>query len=342
MIVKVNAYSPSDWDTFISEMPDSTNYHQLAWKGVIENSFGHKAYYLSACSDDGNIQGILPLIHMQSRLFGSFLVSVPFVNYGGLVSKSQQAADALLAKAEELRVNLHAGHVELRHVDTRIPGLPTKEHKVTMVLELQDDVDSQWKTFNPKLRNQIRKAEKNGLTAVVGGIELLDGFYEVFCRNMRDLGTPVYGKSFFENVLADFPDSIKIITVLHQGKVIASGIASWFRNTIEIPWASSNKDFKALCPNNLLYWEAIRFSIGGKFQRFDFGRSTPGEGTYKFKEQWGARPVQLGWQYLLDGDQALPELNPHNPKYQLAIKMWQKLPVGITRLLGPLIVRNIP
>jgi FemAB-related protein (PEP-CTERM system-associated) len=159
---------------------------------------------------------------------------------------------------------------------------------------------------------------------------------------MRDLGTPVYGKEFFANILQAFPCTTSIFTVSHDGKVIAAGLASWFRETMEVPWASSIRDYNALCPNNLLYWEVIRFANRNGLTKFDFGRSTPGEGTYKFKEQWGARPVQLHWHYLMQDNAPLPELNPKNPKYQLAIKLWQRLPVAITKIIGPAIVKHIP
>lgn len=159
---------------------------------------------------------------------------------------------------------------------------------------------------------------------------------------MRDLGTPVYGKSFFRKILEVFPDSTRIFAVYHKTRMIAAGIGSWFRNTLEIPWASSINDYKMLCHNNMLYWEAIRFAIDKGFSRLDFGRSTPDEGTYHFKRQWGAKPVQLYWQYLTDGHRTMPNLSPANPKYKAAIRIWQQLPLSATRVLGPIIVRNIP
>jgi serine/alanine adding enzyme len=211
-----------------------------------------------------------------------------------------------------------------------------------MILELAPDIESQWRAFNAKLRNQIRKAEKSGLQSVLGDLELLDDFYAVFARNMRDLGTPVYPRRFFRNILEAFPETTKIFGVYHERKMIAAGIASWFGDTLEMPWASSISDYKALCPNNMLYWQAIKFAIEKGFRKFDFGRSTPHEGTYNFKKQWGARLVELYWQYLLDGQKEIPDLSPSNPKYQSAIRVRQRLPVSVTKVLGPMIGRNIP
>jgi len=330
------------WDAFVDVFPRATSYHRWAWREVIEKSFGHPTYYLAALDASGRVGGVLPLVHMKSALFGNFLVSVPFVNYGGLLCEDKGARQALLAEAERLRLSCRAEHVELRHLDFEIAGLPARRHKVTMALRLAGAVQAQWDGFNAKLRNQVRKAEKNGLVCRTGHLDLLDDFYRVFARNMRDLGTPVYGKEFFRQVLAAHPDTARIIAVAHQGKIIAAGIVIWYRGVMEMPWASSIADFKSLCPNNLLYWEAIQQAIDLGCDSFDFGRSTPNEGTFNFKKQWGAEPVQLYWQYLLPEGRALPELNNKNPKYDLAIRVWQKLPLALTRLAGPHIVRSIP
>lgn len=330
------------WDEYANSNPAASNYHRYGWRDVIESSFGHTCYYLAAKSSDGGVIGILPLVFMQSRLFGCFLVSQPFFNYGGLLCDNQEIGDALLAAADKLRKELGAEHVELRHIDPWPGDLPAKQHKVSMILTLAKDIDSQWQGFNPKLRNQVRKAEKSGLTAVIGGEELLADFYTVFVRNMRDLGTPVYAGKFFAEVLKAFPDHSRIITVYLEEKPVASALITWFRGTVEIPWASSIRDFNPLCPNNLLYWTALQYALTNGFTCFDFGRSTPGEGTYKFKEQWGAKPLKLNWQYLLPEGASVPELNTKNPKYEMAIKVWQKLPLPVTRLFGPYLVRNIP
>lgn len=330
------------WDVFVNSRPEATSYHLYAWRGVIEQSFGHRTHYLAALDGAGEVQGVLPLVHMKSALFGNFLVSVPFVNYGGLLCGTPSVRRPLLQAAENLRQTLGAEHVELRHLGFDVEGLPSRDHKVTMVLPLESGAQAQWSGFNAKLRNQVRKAEKSGLECSIGHLEYLDDFYRVFARNMRDLGTPVYGKEFFRNVLCAFPDTTRIVAVGLEGKTVAAGILYRYRDRIEMPWASSIADFKALCPNNMLYWESIRFAIGLGCTQFDFGRSTPNEGTYNFKKQWGAEPVQLHWQYLLEGGKPLPELNNKNPKYEMAIRVWQKLPVAVTRLAGPHIVRSIP
>jgi FemAB-related protein (PEP-CTERM system-associated) len=330
------------WNAYVDSHQEATNYHRYGWRDVVEKSFGHPCHYLAAKDNRGAVVGVLPLVFMKSMLFGSFLVSLPFFNYGGMLCDSREIGGALLVEAAKLRKELGAEHVELRHISQWSDEMPSKRHKVTMMLELADDADTQWKGFNAKLRNQVRKAEKSGLTAKVGGSELLEDFYTVFVRNMRDLGTPVYSRKLFAEVLNAFPHHTRIIAVYLEGEPVAAGLITWFRGIVEIPWASSIRDYNPLCPNNLLYWTALQHAMSIGSKSFDFGRSTPGEGTYRFKEQWGAKPVQLNWQYLLPDGASLPELNNKNPKFEMAIKVWQKLPLPITRILGPQIVRNIP
>ncbi len=332
----------SAWDAFVTAHEESTNYHQYGWRNVVEKSFGHRTMYLAATNRDNKICGVLPFVRMKSRIFGSFLVSLPFFNYGGLLASEQNVADKLLNASRKMLIGTGVDHIELRHFKIAADTDSTRSHKVTMILDLKTSEEEQWKDLDPKVRNQIRKAEKSGLSTVEGGLELLDGFYDVFCRNMRDLGTPVYGRNFFQNVLEEFPTTTRIIAVVHNGNTIAAALLTWYKNTLEVPWASSNRDFRSFCPNNLLYWQVIRFAIDMGARKLDFGRSTPGEGTYQFKKQWGARMVQLYWQYQLRDGNAPPEITPDNPKYRFAIQAWQRLPLMLTNLIGPHIVRCIP
>ncbi|QXE91663.1 FemAB family PEP-CTERM system-associated protein [Geomonas subterranea] len=334
--------APQRWDAYVEASAAGTPYHRWVWRGIIEKSFGHRCHYLAALDAQDRVTGVLPLVHMKSALFGNFLVSVPFVNYGGVLCDSEAAREALLARADALRGECGASYVELRHVGHAHPGLPERRHKVTMLLALERDPKAQWDGFDAKLRNQVRKAEKVGLSCLIGDAEYLDDFYRVFARNMRDLGTPVYAKRFFQSVLADLAGSARIVAVKRGETVIAAGILSRYRDSVEMPWASSLAEYRTLCPNNMMYWEAIKYAIGLGCTSFDFGRSTPDGGTYNFKKQWGAKPVQLHWQYLLDQGTQPPELDNKNPRYRMAIALWRRLPVLVTRLAGPHIVRCIP
>ena len=329
------------WENFVGSHPQGCNYHQIGWKTVIERSFGHETRYLMAMAGE-EVVGILPLAILKSRLFGRSLVSLPFLNYGGILAHGVEAEEALVAAASQLAITEGADSVELRHWEAHGLGLVPKRHKVTMLLPLASDVESQWKQFNPKVRNQIRKAEKFGLTVMIGGQELLADFYPIFARNMRDLGTPVYGRVFFESIIDVFPLHTRIFVVKSQEVPVAAGLSTTFKGTMEVPWAGSLAEYRSLCPNMLFYWKAIQFGIQQGMHTFDFGRSTPGEGTYKFKAQWGAKAYPLVWEYWTKDGAPPPNISPTNAKFSLAIKLWKKLPLAVANLLGPPIVRSIP
>jgi FemAB-related protein (PEP-CTERM system-associated) len=199
-----------------------------------------------------------------------------------------------------------------------------------------------WERLDRKVRNQIRKAQKSNLVATRGGAELLDEFYTVFARNMRDLGTPVYSRRLFEEVLRTFPTRASLHVVRLEGRAVASGLTFRTRDRVEVPWASSIRDFNSLCPNHLLYWSILECAEQEGADTLDFGRSTPGEGTFKFKEQWGARPVALHWEYCLLNGGPVPNTSPSNPKFRLMIETWKRLPLPVATWLGPSIVESIP
>lgn len=325
------------WDRFTSTHPDATGYHAWGWRQVFRRAFGHEPIYLAAWRNE-SIVGVLPLVYIRSRIFGRTLTSLPFLNYGGIVAESSDAAEKLLGKATEIARRLGCTHIELRHAERRLPALPARQHKVAMLMRLTPPV---WEGLDRKVRNQIRKAEKSGLSAAHGGAELLGEFYAVFSRNMRDLGTPVYSRRLFEEVLHAFPQRTALHVVRLDGRTVAAGLTYRTRTTVEVPWASSIRDFNHLCPNHLLYWSVIQAAVEGGCDTLDFGRSTPHEGTFKFKEQWGARPVPLHWEYALLDREALPNVSPSNPKYRLMIETWKRLPLPLANRLGPYIVRGI-
>jgi serine/alanine adding enzyme len=342
----IRLYTESDkenWDTYVKSSSESTCYHLSGWKAVIEQTFHHRAYFLLSEGKCGGINGLLPLVHLKSLFFGSYMVSMPYFNYGGVCAQEEETQKQLLQAAVDLAGAKKAKHIEFRHVFPLNPGLPVKTTKVSMQLELPDNSEQLWARFPSKLRNQIKKPINEGFRVRVGREEESASFYKVFSTNMRDLGTPVYPLGFFNKILMEFPDNTRICSVYDQkGEPLASGFLIGFKDCLEMPWASSLRKYNRSSPNMLLYWKVLKFACDQGFKVFDFGRSTIGEGTYKFKEQWGAKPVNLYWHYWLSNGSRLPELNPHNPKYQTAIQAWKKMPVSLTRLIGPRIVKNLP
>ena len=329
------------WDAFVQQQPDASLYHLAGWRDVCLKAFGHDCPYLAAWRGE-RIVAVLPLVRLQSRLFGHFMVSVPFFNYGGLLGSDAPARDALLAQAVALAQTEGCSHIELRERQL-LPGWPGRSDKISMQRALPDTAEQLWGQLGSKLRAQIKKAQRHGLQFQHGGAELLDDFYAVFCSNMRDLGTPVYGKDFFATILRQAPGKPQLfIGRTQEGQAVSASLVVQHNGTMEVPWASTLRSANALNANMELYWQMLSHACGEGCQVFDFGRSSRDSATYRFKKQWGAEPLQLHWNYWLAGGGELPRLNPDNPKYRLAIAAWQRLPIWATRLIGPRLVKYLP
>jgi serine/alanine adding enzyme len=337
----VQASSRAEWDAFVSAHPAATVDHLWGWRDVIDRALGHDGRYLVARRGDA-VVGVLPLVLVRSRIFGRSVVSLPFLNYGGILADDGDVAGALVDAAREAAIGFRATHVELRHLSRQCPDLPCRQHKLAMTLPLPGSTDELWASLDRKVRNQVRKAQKANLDVTAGGAELVDAFYGVFARNMRDLGTPVYPKSLFIETLAAFPDQARVFVVRLDRRPIAAGVTIAFRGSVLNPWASSLREFRNLCPNMLLYWAMLEQAVGRGATTFDFGRSSPGGGTHQFKLQWGATERPMCWEYVLLARQELPDQSPSNTKFERAIALWQRLPLAVANLAGPIIARHLP
>lgn len=372
-IKTLHATDINAWDTYVSSHPDATLYHLAGWKDVIEKTYGHKTYYLMALrptpravSPSSEIQptthneqlapakpvGILPLVHLKHFLFGNSLISVPFLDYGGILADDQEVENALLEEAIKIGKKVGIDFIELRNIELLQSlnpesygesnlNLEIRTHKVRMILELPGSSDELMKSFKSKLKSQIRRPLKEGLTAAIGGVDLLDDFYKVFSINMRDLGSPVHSKKLIQNVLEVFFAKARIVVIYKDKLPVACSIIIGFRDTLENPWASSLREFSRLAPNMLLYWTMLGYACDNGFNKFDFGRSTPDEGTYKFKEQWGARPESLHWQYISVNGRPIDAATNDKSNFDNAVHYWKKLPVVVTNFVGPLIRQHI-
>lgn len=343
------------WERFLADRSVAHHAYAWSWKKVLPEVFGHRAYYLIAeeRSDAGAVKvvGILPMFLLKSILFGRALISVPYLNAGGILADTAEIADLLRERAERVGRELDVDYIELRHREQFAPlegrdGIACRSHKVSMVLPLPGTAEDLFDAFPPKLRSQIRRPSKSGVVAQLGGVDCsesaaLKAFYTVFSEHMRDLGTPVYPRALFDSVREHFKDRHRTVTVWHEGKPVAAGITLRQGAGVEIPWASALKRVSKLSPNMLLYWAAIKTAIGDGATSFDFGRSSPDTGTYRFKEQWGPEPVPLHW-YYTSVKKEIPDVNPKSPKYAAIVECWKRLPLGVANTVGPYLTRSLP
>jgi FemAB-related protein (PEP-CTERM system-associated) len=313
-----------------------------AWLRVLARGLGHVPYCLEASANDQTC-GFLALADVRSFLFGRYLVSLPYLNYGGVVTDDEGIGQLLIDQAVELADRLNVRRLELRHEQpvshARLGH--TRSDKVQMRADLPGSVAQLEKGLTAKVRNQVKKGRNNGLNVQWGGQELLPHFYSVFAENMRDLGTPVHGRHLFASVLEQFRDRAELCVVSQGPNPLAAALLLHGWGVTEVPSASSLRACNSTCANMLMYFHLLVRAVERGQDMFDFGRSTPGTGTYRFKEQWGAQPFGAVWQsYLRTG--SLEETQPNNPRYQWRIRLWKRLPLWLASTVGPWIVRGIP
>lgn len=314
----------------------------LRWLAVLERGLGHQPFLLEAREGQEAV-GRLPLAFVKSALFGRFLISLPYLNSAGLAARSSAAAIALVDRAAALADQLDVRYLELRHERPLEHSALTRQmtHKVHMRLALPSTPDALWNQLKAKVRNQVRKGREYGLAVQFGRQECLADFYRVFSRNMRDLGTPVFGRRLFEEILAQLGPAAELCIVRREGTPVAAALLVHRGSATEVPSASSLREHNVTSANMLMYWHLLERAIERGQTIFDFGRSTVESNTYRFKKQWGAVAEPAAWQYYLrKGD--IGHMRPESSRYGLLISAWRRLPLWLANRLGPDIVRGIP
>lgn len=331
----------AEWDAFVRGREGSSFCHLAGWRDVIEGELGHPCTYLVARDADGRWAGVLPLVRVRSLLFGHYLLSMPFLSYGGPLG-SPGARRALSEEATRIAGETGADLLELRGrgIDPE-PPLERVERKITVVLDLPDDPEVLWKdTLKSKVRSQVRRPMKEGMETRFG-FDQIEPFYKVFQVNMRDLGTPVLPRGFFARIGEVLPDEVEFGCVYLGDEPVAAGCGFVWGSEFEITWASALREFSRMAPNMLLYWAFMERMVERGLGSFNFGRCTPGGGTHRFKQQWGGEDEPLPWgQWSPSGVVETP--NPDRPVFRAATNVWSRLPLPVANRLGPVLARWLP
>lgn len=330
----------AEWDAFVRGSAAWTPFHLYGWRSVTERVFGHECIYLAARDGDGRLAGALPLVRVKSVVFGHYLVSMPFVNYGGPLG-SEAAVQRLTTHAAEQARGDGAALLELRCRSALPVDLAVSHRKITVLLDLPPgEPDRLWRTLPSKVRSQVRRPQKEGVTVRFGPDQVAP-FFEVFSRHMRDLGTPTLPRSFFERVVETFSDDVWVGCAYLGRTPVACGCGFRWEGEFEMTWASALVEYNRLAPNMLLYWTFMERAAQEGVNLFNFGRCTPGSGTHRFKQQWGSRDAALWWYQLVRGSRAATP-SPDDGAFALGPRVWKRLPLAVTRALGPRVVRYIP
>ncbi len=331
------------WNQFVLQQEQAGPFHWFGWKKAIEKAYRHATYYLIAEDEQDRVLGVLPLIQIRPPFLKGCLVSLPFCDYAGGLAWDRGISDALMRRALELADSLGTVlEIRCAQADRSAENtiqLNVSSHKVRMILELPNSAEALWDSFKPKLKSQVRRPQKDGMEFKLGSVELVKPFYEVFSRNMHELGSPVHSKKLLVSVVEALGKKAQV-GIIFSGKIpVAGGLMLEFRDKVTIPWASALKTYNKSSPNMLLYWGFLQYASENGYKWFDFGRSTPGEGTFRFKEQWGAIPIPLSW--YSSGNPEKQQLN-HGKFRRVGERMWTLLPLFAANALGPLARKYIP
>jgi FemAB-related protein (PEP-CTERM system-associated) len=321
------------WDDYVMSHPDGTVFHLTQWKQVVEEAFGHPSFYLLAENGKGII-GILPMFQIKSRLFGNFMVSVPFAELGGPLADSPFVLDRLLEQAQSLARAQGVDYLEMKNAES-VGDYPTKDLYFNFSRELDPDPEVNLAAIPRKQRAMVRKGAKSGLTHETGH-HLLPEFYEMMARSYHSLGTPIFAQRFFSKFLDAFGEMSDLLVVRSPEKEPVAGVLTFYYKDRVMPfYAGSRIEARALAPNDYMYWQLMKDGCERGYRVFDYGRSKADTGSFSFKKHWGFEPRQLAYQYMLIKAEEMPNLSPTNPKYRKKIEMWRRMPFGLTKILGP-------
>lgn len=327
------------WDTFVMATPEATFFHRAGWKTVLERAFGHRTYFLYA-ERNGQIEGILPLAQVKSLLFGNNLSSLPFCVYGGIVATNADAEAALRQAACDLATRLQVDALELRNLHATISGWPGKSLYVTFRKPIDPDPEVNLKGIPGRQRAMVRKGIDEGLAGEFA--DGVDRIYRVYSESVRNLGTPVFSKRYLRVLREVFGNDCDVLMITQAGRDVAGVMNFYFRDQV-LPYygggIAAAREIRGC--NHFMYWDLMRRSAERGYRLFDFGRSKEGTGPYTFKKNYGFTPEPLHYEYFLVKAQDVPNVNPTNPKYQLLIKAWEKLPLPVANTIGPFLARSL-
>jgi FemAB-related protein (PEP-CTERM system-associated) len=338
VVRELDAGRVADWDAFVESCPEATFFHRAGWREVVARAFGHNTHFLFA-ERDGRIEGVLPLGHVRSRLFGNALISSPFCVYGGIAALDAAAAAALQQAAQALATRLGVDYLEFRNLEPRNPDWARKDLYVRFRKAIDPDPEANMLAIPRKQRAMVRKGIKAGLTSELD--QDIDRFYAAYSESVHNLGTPVFSRRYFRILQEVFGDDCDILTITRDGELVSSVMNFYFRDEVLPYYGGGTAAARNVQGNDFMYWELMRRSCERGLKWFDYGRSKEGTGSYSFKKNWGFEPEPLHYEYWLVHADAMPNVSPTNPKYRLFIETWKRLPLPVTRLLGPWIARNL-
>jgi len=329
-----------EWDRFVEASPSGTFFHLAGWAEVVKRVLGRHTYRFVASGDNG-IRGVFPVSSVRSRIFGNSLVSSPLAVYGGICTNDAAANSGLLQAGQSLADKLGVKYLEMRNRTELYPSdLPGRDLYVTFTQDLSPGPEKLMQALPRDTRYAIRKSIKSGLqwTEEVS----IPQFYEIYAQSVHRLGTPVFSRKLFDTLRSVFPKHTRLFGVRKDKTVIAAVLCLYFRDQVLPYYAGALPEFYRDAPNNFMYWSLIAQSCAEGYKLFDFGRSKRETGSFQFKSAWSMEVTRLPYRYHLVRAKEIPHMSPVDAKFQLPVRLWKKMPFGLTKVLGPPLIRRIP
>lgn len=334
-----NKYN-KEWNDYVINHENGTIYHLSQWKNAIEKTFKWKADYYIAESDD-KICGILPLFLIKGLFFGTRVFSIPYAVYGGILADSMDIEEELLSFAKKYTQEKNAQYLELRYLHNPGLQLPKLDSHVTFRRKIEDTPENILLSIPRKSRASIRNGYKK-FNLEVRIDKNLNILYKLYCLNKRKLGSPVYPKAFFKNLMTEFGDESSIMTAYYKNIPISTVLYFYFKDTCLPYFSGSDAQYLYTGANNVLYYELMKEARSRDYHYFDFGRSRVDSGAGAFKKNMGFSPTPLNYYYYLHNASEIPDISPTSSKFSQVVEIWKRQPLFLTKILGPRLVKYFP
>lgn len=335
---------PLLWDAYVHAHKHGSIFHLTGWGRAVQSAYHYEALYLTARQGE-RIVGVLPLVDVRSPLLGRSLISTPFSVGGGPLADDDCALKALLSEAVSIGEEAGVKYLECRSnfaggSDWIVKTGIYAEFKTTLPSSDDDHLNAIPRKRRAEIRKAIAAEQEGALTIRHDG--RADEFYALYARSLRQLGTPIFPRSFLDGLISAFPNDIEIAVVSFEGAPVAALLSFYFGDVVLPYYVGARPAARRVRAYDYIYWSVMRRAAARECRTFDFGRSRIDSGSYRYKKLWGAEPAPLTYRAKLIASTEIANVNPNNPKFALFAKLWPLLPLAATKALGPLLAPNFP
>jgi len=262
------------------------------WATVLKEGLGSEvvSYVLRK---DGKIILALPGIILNFKILKMFYSNIPYGEFVGEMEYFHQFVELLEAHLRE--EGIHCIRIG-KEYQTQFPELKgyQKELAYTHLLDVsQMTEDILWKNYKKRVRRDVRKAEKSGITIhEPAHLQEIDSLFNLYLQTMKR--NEAYNVWTKQTLYAIYHRLVqkgggKILLAKLQDEIIAGIILIFSPETTYYFFAASDQKYLSLCPNDLLVHRGISLTIQDERKFFDFMTSQEEDvALMNFKEKWGA------------------------------------------------------